>query len=576
MQKKHSLIILSLICCLLALVLLVVKRVNMEQLIPGESKRVEFVLDTPSSLAKDMQDPSFSVTGHFSGAKGQGTVVYFYCDKLTIDLSVNGKETYSSDYREFYDTRQQGIDWAMWMCPGITENDEVRITLASAGRLSSVACTNFFNEMHAGDYRSFLSGKIRENAVLIIICFLCFFSACILFTMVATCFSNKVLAPRYSIDSAFLILFGALCACINYRYVTLLIPNALVVNCFDILLQFGIILSLFCLIRDHLDSPKMRKFSQFACTVTAFLWGFCYLILLLDLFDITGFYTVSLLATLSLLIVMLVLVVVDYGKHRTRKWDRFFVSGLSLFTIAEMLNYQLSKDYWVFIFIIGLFIYSIDCYVMLMVFLRNRIEESKAQERHLVEASSALRLAQIQPHFIFNVLNTIQYLCKKDPKVEAEALDNFTRFLRINTETLSSVAMIPFGKAIEQLQYYLSLEKLRFPSVQVRFDITINDFSIPSLTLQPIVENAIRYGASVREEWEVVISTREEGKRIIISVHDNGNGDFEPASIGENEGQTHVGIGNVRERIEKICGGTLDIVHTREGTTMTKASLWRT
>jgi sensor histidine kinase YesM len=343
------------------------------------------------------------------------------------------------------------------------------------------------------------------------------------------------------------------------------------VECFDIILQFGIIQALFFLIRDYIVSPKMRRFAQSICVIVAILWGTSFIILLFDIIDITGFYTVSLIATLSFLAVMLGLLVVDYRKHKTKKWDRFFVAIISLFTAVEMMNYQVSQNYWIFIFIIGLFIYSIDCYIRLMLFIKNKIEESKTQERHLVEATSALQLAQIQPHFIFNVLNTIQYLCKKDQNVAAKALDDFTHFLRINTETLSTEAMIPFSKVLEQLGYYLSLEKLRFPSVRVRYGLAITDFSIPNLTLQPVVENAIRYGASVMEEGEVVISTREEGKKIVITVFDNGNSAFDPEDIGKNDGKTHVGIRNVRERIEKLCGGTMGIVHTAEGTTVTFA-----
>ena len=94
------------------------------------------------------------------------------------------------------------------------------------------------------------------------------------------------------------------------------------------------------------------------------------------------------------------------------------------------------------------------------------------------------------------------------------------------------------------------------------------DFSVPPLTLQPIVENAIRHGAFVRDEGIVRVSTRRTPAGHEITVWDNGDG-FDPAKLTGGDSQ-HIGLWNVRERLERMCGGALDIDSGNgNGTTVT-------
>lgn len=196
-----------------------------------------------------------------------------------------------------------------------------------------------------------------------------------------------------------------------------------------------------------------------------------------------------------------------------------------------------------------------------------RSQRMATQEKKLTEARVDVMLSQIQPHFLYNTLAVIQDMCHgKAPEAET-SLIQFSEFLRGNMDSLNARSPIPFVQELKHTQNYLSLEQKRFGSrLNVVYDIKTVDFSLPSLTLQPIVENAVRYGVTQREEGGTVrISSLHESGGWRVIVEDNGVGMkvTEPKS----DGRTHIGIMNVKERLAAMCGGTLDITsETGKGT----------
>ena len=184
------------------------------------------------------------------------------------------------------------------------------------------------------------------------------------------------------------------------------------------------------------------------------------------------------------------------------------------------------------------------------------------------EQKIRIMVSQIQPHFLFNTIATFRALCKSDPDKAADVAEKFGQYLRKNLDSLDSQTLIPFKKELEHTKVYADIEKVRFENVRVEYDIKDTDFDLPPLTVQPMVENAIRHGVRIRKDGIVSVSTvfSDNCHKIIIS--DNGIG-FNEENIDYSEG-THIGIKNVRERIEKICGGTLDIQSVKDhGTTIT-------
>ncbi|MBQ8084980.1 MAG: histidine kinase [Lachnospiraceae bacterium] len=216
----------------------------------------------------------------------------------------------------------------------------------------------------------------------------------------------------------------------------------------------------------------------------------------------------------------------------------------------------------------GLYIYSFIVTVFLIVavtfLLHNRIErkEKAVIEQKYLEVMST----QIKPHFIYNILNTIWYLCEKDTKKAQKAIEEFSEYLRGNLDSLNMDDTVPFTQELSHIENYLELEKLRFgDELEVVYDIGTDNFRLPALSVQPLVENAVKHGIRVSEEGgRVVISTRETPKAYEISVFDNGGGYNPHYRTGDKDGRTHVGLSNTRERLKMMCGGTLNI-SSRDG-----------
>ena len=182
----------------------------------------------------------------------------------------------------------------------------------------------------------------------------------------------------------------------------------------------------------------------------------------------------------------------------------------------------------------------------------------REHEKDLMAAQRIqIMMTQIQPHFLFNTLNTIRALYAKDPPLADRTLEDFSTYLRRNLESLQSPDLIPITKELEHTRLYAEIEMLRFPNIHVEYQIEDQSFQIPALTIQPLVENAIRHGVRSRKDGLVIVSTVCESDVHRISVQDNGVG-FDPEKTDSTEG-AHIGIRNVKDRVEKMCGGTMTL-----------------
>ena len=194
--------------------------------------------------------------------------------------------------------------------------------------------------------------------------------------------------------------------------------------------------------------------------------------------------------------------------------------------------------------------------------------ELAEKERRQTELQTAIMLSQIQPHFLYNALNTISSLCEIDALRARDAIDSFARYLRVNMNSLESRRLVPFAEELEHTRTYLNIEQLRFgDDLQVVYDIGCDDFRLPPLCVQPLAENAVKHGLQRTDGGVVTIRTRREGSAVHITVTDNGAG-FAPDVLSSEEDRAHIGIENVRARLAAFCGGTLTIHSgSGEGTT---------
>ena len=188
--------------------------------------------------------------------------------------------------------------------------------------------------------------------------------------------------------------------------------------------------------------------------------------------------------------------------------------------------------------------------------LENQIDEMRALELQASSAQLAMLRYQLNPHFLFNTLNSISTLVLLKQTERANAmlsrLSSFLRYTLANEPT----AHVTVAQEVETLKLYLEIEKMRFEDrMRPEFDIDprAERARLPSLLLQPLVENAIKYAVTPQEEGaEICVRVRLAGERVQIAVSDTGPGLHE-ARISPSL-STGVGLTNIRERLVQAYG----------------------
>lgn len=164
---------------------------------------------------------------------------------------------------------------------------------------------------------------------------------------------------------------------------------------------------------------------------------------------------------------------------------------------------------------------------------------------------------QVNPHFLFNALNTISCVCREDPERARELLVTLASYFRYNLNY--DAYFVPFEEELEHVSEYLEIEKARFEeNLVVTFDVPENiEINIPVLILQPIVENAVRYGVSRTGKRIVDIHVEEEEGGILVRISDEGKGIpgeiIEKLSKDEPIGKS-IGLSNVHKRMKSLYG----------------------
>lgn len=275
-------------------------------------------------------------------------------------------------------------------------------------------------------------------------------------------------------------------------------------------------------------------------------------------FDAQNFYHRTVWYPVSLLIPMVGMLLdgsllVQYRKNLSY---RLYLAMLSYIALPLAASIGL-------LFVYGVSLVNIAIFISLsLIFAFSQVEQNQkmiAQAEELNETRVAIMFSQIQPHFLYNALTTIKYLCSvQDPRAE-DTVAKFAKYLRGNMDSLSLRSPIPFERELDHLENYLAIERLRFPKVQVEYHIEARDFELPALTIQPLVENAIRYGVTRTETGggTVIVSSWEMQDAWYVSVQDDGVG-FDQ-NRPRSDDRSHIGVDNTRQRIEAMCGGELTI-----------------
>ena len=193
----------------------------------------------------------------------------------------------------------------------------------------------------------------------------------------------------------------------------------------------------------------------------------------------------------------------------------------------------------------------------------NALELQRSRlEAELKESRISIMLSQIQPHFIYNTLGTIERMCLKDPQKAFDLVRNFSLYLRGNFSELDSVAPIRFEEELKHIEYYVNIEKVRFPDMSMEYDVEATEFVLPALSVQPLVENAIKHGLMRLESGgTVLVRSYETPTHFCVEVKDDGVGFDTSLPIDEKK---HVGLRNIRGRLNAMVNGDI-ILESKPG-----------
>ena len=183
--------------------------------------------------------------------------------------------------------------------------------------------------------------------------------------------------------------------------------------------------------------------------------------------------------------------------------------------------------------------------------------ELEREEKKAKDAQIRVMLSQIKPHFVYNSLSSISTLITIDPEKAQTALDEFTEYLRHNLSSLTEKDLIPFEDELRHIETYVSLEQLRFQDrVKVDYDINESDFYVPPLSVQPVVENAIKHGILKRiEGGTVTVRTYKTADGYACEITDDGVG-FDPEILKEDDNK-HFGLRNIERRLAIMGQGKM-------------------
>jgi LytS/YehU family sensor histidine kinase len=180
-----------------------------------------------------------------------------------------------------------------------------------------------------------------------------------------------------------------------------------------------------------------------------------------------------------------------------------------------------------------------------------RLQASELETR-LAKTHLQLLRMQLQPHFLFNTLNTVAELVHTDPDTADQMITRLGRLLRLSLDHAGH-QVVPLRQEIDFLRMYVEIEQVRFQDrLEIVWDLAPDtlDAAVPTLLWHPVLENAIRHGVTpLAGRGRIVIASHRNGEELVLEIRDNGKG-LPPGGIPR-EG---VGLRNIRERVNQLYG----------------------
>lgn len=481
------------------------------------------------------------------------------------EIHINGEKLADNYTAQGEKTNTPGISFLY--IPGSDIPDNAEITMIFKNPYTNLSYLNpisaSLESMGFGDKNAPYSQLLHEHslsvAISIAICVLGLFSLAL-----AGLLWKNILLRNLSL--AFLALVGGLfmLASSVYTYIPLWVDNPVMSVLVAEFTVFLLPVATFFYVRQFVESNGTKLFLNIITIGSLILCAVAYL------FQLFGFMDIL----LSQYYLMLVIFIGIIGTIVSLIYEGLFIKSKStkqlLVTLIPLVGASIFDSVNTFIaFAPGkstmrlglLFTIASQMYFLIVETIKHNKEIAQYQkmQHELLQMRVAIMVSQIQPHFLYNSLTSIAQLCEKDPPKAKKATIEFADYMRHNMNSLKDEKPVPFETELSHLKVYLSLEKMRFgEDLNIVFDIETTDFLVPSLAVQPLVENSVKHGVGMKEDGgTVTIATKEYDDRFEVIVSDDGVG-FDP-SEPKNDGRIHVGMDNVRRRIKTMCNGDLEI-----------------
>lgn len=283
-----------------------------------------------------------------------------------------------------------------------------------------------------------------------------------------------------------------------------------------------------------------------------------------------SWYSISVLPFIAIMSINLG-AVLHWRSRLSRKMYCAFLVALVPLTVAMVLHLFVSVYPFIDISL------AVCAVVMYGIILSDQLDQYMRtqqallrQQQEIARQRASILMLQMRPHFIYNTMTSVYYLCDQDPKAAKQVTLDFITYLRKNFNAIACEHTIPFAEELEHTRAYLAVEQAQFRNrLFVDYDTPHTRFHLPPLTLQPIVENAVKHGLDPDSEpLRISIRTRQTDSGSEITVEDNGPG-FEPADDNE----PHIALANIRQRLEMMCKGKMDIAPREGGGTVVRVTI---
>lgn len=423
--------------------------------------------------AKGIGVEAVTVRGTLENDVAAGELVNMRLSSTACTVRVNGETVFSFD--GIGDSEPAGeplLGWIGFRSPGISTRDEVEIALSSAASYSVLGdYVIVLDSLCTGEPGALFVASVASHLPMFVSGILVLIAGLILLLIASVGYLIGVPKETGGLRFAFYVLIGGVWIFFCFDYITLLIPFPAFTTTVSLLAQDVLALLQLSFIASRATGYP-RRLATLLLAALSLMLGVC---IVLRLAGVASLYEAN-VVIIPLFVIGVFFAALALAVEARESRDQMAVDATlvvipcTIGSVVEGLSFLfggVTTGLWL---CAGILCAVVVRFVALFSYARSQIvqaERAHRMEAELLQSRIAVMLSQIQPHFLFNALNTIEYLCEEDPPVAARATNDFARYLRGNMDSLMGSQMVSFRNELEHLAHYVAIEQLRYPSIKV-------------------------------------------------------------------------------------------------------------